>query len=115
MVNKRKKADLNLGGRNPTTQSKTAKEKEQEREEASRRAAAARNSPKGGTPYRSIREMCYAIFDEKGPNNVRLKDVLELAKKIKPDTKFNRWHLYFHRKTYRDWVRAGRPASARLD
>lgn len=52
--------------------------------------------------FRSIREMCYALFDELGPNEVTLELVLPLAKKLKPDTKFDKSHLYYHRQHWKN-------------
>lgn len=45
----------------------------------------------------SITRAIYSLFEEKGADNVTVAEAIEVAKKLKPDTKFSKWHLYFHR------------------
>lgn len=49
----------------------------------------------------SITLATYTLMHKFGPDNVTVAQATELAKQCKPDTKFNAWHLYFHRKNYR--------------
>ncbi len=51
--------------------------------------------------FSSITKAMYWLFDTKGPENVSVEEATKLARKVKSNTKFNKWHLYFHRKNYR--------------
>lgn len=50
----------------------------------------------------SITQALHKRFTEVGPENVKLAEALEIAKKIKPDTAFNSKHLTWHRNYYRE-------------
>ena len=52
-------------------------------------------------PKLSITKALYQLFEEKGCENVTVEEATVLARSIKKDTKFNRWHLYFHRRKFR--------------
>ena len=54
----------------------------------------------------SITRGIYRLFEMYGPNNVTLEQCLEVAKAIKPTTAFTRWHMYYHRKIYKQLVAA---------
>ncbi len=58
-------------------------------------------STRMGTKAGSITHEIYKLFEEKGPNNVTLEEATELAKSLKPDTKFDKTHLSYHRCNYR--------------
>ena len=49
----------------------------------------------------SIRGSLYDLFESEGCENVTVEEATKLAKKCKKNTKFNKWHLYFHRKNWR--------------
>jgi len=49
----------------------------------------------------SILHAVYSLFDEKGVDNVTYKECEELAKKIKPDTAFNKNHFSWYKGDYR--------------
>ena len=49
----------------------------------------------------TIRATLYALFEKKGMDKVTLEEATKVALAVKPDSKFNKWHLYFHRKNYR--------------
>lgn len=57
--------------------------------------------PGNKTQFRSIREACYHLFETHGPDKVTVEMATELAREVMPTTKFNQWHLYFHRRNYR--------------
>ncbi len=49
----------------------------------------------------SIQSAIYDLFEKKGCDNVMVEEAILIARAVKPDTKFDRWHLYFHRKNWR--------------
>ena len=49
----------------------------------------------------SITKAIYALLHEHGPERVTVALATELAQKVNKTTKFDKWHLYFHRKNYR--------------
>jgi len=49
----------------------------------------------------TIRAALYALFEKKGVDKVTVEEATKVALAVKPDSKFNKWHLYFHRKNYR--------------
>ncbi len=49
----------------------------------------------------SLKEAIYKLFDRKGVAKVTYKEVENLAKKVKPDTKFNNAHFSWYRNDYR--------------
>lgn len=51
--------------------------------------------------YTSIRAAIYDLFASKGCENVTVEEATALARTVKPDTRFDKWHLYFHRKNWR--------------
>lgn len=62
-------------------------------------------SVKEETPqFTSITKMCYYYFDKMGfgDSKVLYEKLLEEAKKIKPDTKFKKTHVAFHKKNWLD-------------
>ncbi len=69
----------------------------------STRGSTALHKPATRPKFQSIREGIYALFDEKGvgPKDVTAEEAVVRAKSINPKTKFDRWHLYYHRKNYR--------------
>ncbi len=67
----------------------------------STKKAKAAPKKKSESKYPSIKAALYALFASKGCENVSVAEATVLAKSVKKDTKFNRWHLYFHRKNWR--------------
>ena len=51
-----------------------------------------------GTLIKSI----YALFDYAGVNTVTYAETEKLARKIKPDTKFNKYHFSWYRNDYKN-------------
>ncbi len=49
----------------------------------------------------SLKEAIYKLFDRKGIAKVTYKEVENLAKRVKPDTKFNKAHFSWYRNHYR--------------
>ena len=49
----------------------------------------------------SLKEVIYKLFDRKGVAKVSYKEVEKLAKKVKPDTKFNKYHFSWYRNNYK--------------
>ncbi len=84
----------------------TSKTETEKKEKKVKDPATKQSKPLDPKSYRSIREACYALFDRDGVDNVKVEDAMKLAQAIKPDTKFNKWHLYYHRKGYKDMKRA---------
>lgn len=72
---------------------------------AKKRAANPRKPPKPSEET-SITRGIYRLFQLNGPDLTTLDMCIEVAKAIKPDTKFDRWHLYYHRKIYKQLVAA---------
>ncbi len=79
---------------------KTAKAK------AKKRAANPRKPPEAREET-SITRGIYRLFDKYGPSLVSIDMAIEVARAIKPDSKFDKWHLYFHRKIYKQLVADG--------
>ncbi len=42
-----------------------------------------------------------ALFDKKGIENVSIEEATKAALRIKKNSKFNKWHLYYFRKVWR--------------
>lgn len=59
--------------------------------------------PGGGTRRggRRIGTAIYALFDEKGMDNVTCEECKELARQVKPDTAFNKNHYSWYKNQYR--------------
>lgn len=55
----------------------------------------------------SITKAIYVLFAKHNPENVTPEMGAELALKINPESKFDKWHLYFHRKNFRALDLAG--------
>ena len=53
---------------------------------------------------KSIRDLLYTVFLRVGPENVHPDFAQAIALMYKPASKFNKWHLYFHRKNFRQAV-----------
>lgn len=51
-----------------------------------------------GTLIKSV----YAYFDDVGIEEVTYLDTLKLAKKIKPNTKFNKYHMAWYKNDYKN-------------
>jgi len=49
----------------------------------------------------SLKDAVYQLFDSKGITKVTYQEVENLAKKIKPDTKFNKYHFSWYRNNYK--------------
>ena len=49
----------------------------------------------------SLKEAIYKLFDRKGVTKVTYKEVENLAKRVKPDTKFNKAHFAWYRGDYK--------------
>jgi len=49
----------------------------------------------------SITRAAYMLFETLGEAEVKVPMFNVLAKSIKPNSKTNKWHLYFHRRNYR--------------
>ena len=49
----------------------------------------------------SLKEAIYKLFDRKGVEKVSYQEVEKLAKKVKPDTKFNKYHFSWYRNNYK--------------
>ena len=50
----------------------------------------------------SLGQQIYLYFDRVGVDNVVYEKCLELAKKILPTTKFNKYHLSWYKNKYRE-------------
>jgi len=56
----------------------------------------------GQKPKRkSIRQAMYELFDKHGDEYNDIPYATKVAKQLKPDTKFNNWHFYFYKKSWR--------------
>ena len=49
----------------------------------------------------SLKQEIYKLFDRKGVAKVTYKEVESLAKRVKPDTKFNKAHFAWYRGDYK--------------
>lgn len=58
-------------------------------------------APKRGGEWPSIKAVLYYYFDRVGCDNAVYGTCLKLARIVRPTTKFNPWHMYYHRKIYR--------------
>ncbi len=63
-----------------------------------------------GVKRRGIMKTIYALFDEKGVENVTYKECEALARSIKPNTAFNRIHFSWYKRDYR--MKSGTPRQA---
>ncbi len=64
-------------------------------------SAKSNKSPKKKTYKQgSLKEAIYKLFDRKGVAKVTYKEVENLAKRVKPDTKFNKAHFAWYRGDY---------------
>lgn len=62
---------------------------------------------KKSTKGKSITQVIYELFAEKGVDNVKPEEAIAAALAVKPESKFDKWHLYFHRRNYKAAVDAG--------
>ena len=60
-----------------------------------------KSSPKKPQKKVSLKEAIYNLFDSKGVSKVSYQEVEKLAKKVKPDTKFNKYHFSWYRNNYK--------------
>lgn len=56
---------------------------------------------------KSITQVIYELLEKEGPENVTPEMATTAALAINPDSAFNKWHLYFHRRNYRAAILAG--------
>ena len=56
---------------------------------------------------KSITSEIYALFIKNGIDEVKLDAAVEVARKIKKDTRFDSSHLAFHKNKFREKVRLG--------
>lgn len=52
--------------------------------------------------FKTIKAAVYNLFEQKGVSEVTVEESTAAARKVKPDTKFNKHHLYYWRKQWRD-------------
>jgi predicted ATPase len=50
----------------------------------------------------SLIKEIYKMFDEVGIETVTYKETAALAKKVKPDTKFNKYHFSWYKNDYKN-------------
>lgn len=86
--------------RKKQSSSKSSKKTEQVKKPNPQQAGA-QKAGKGEGRKTSIQSEIYALFERKGCDNVMVEEATLIARSVKPDTKFDRWHLYFHRKNWR--------------
>lgn len=89
----------------PETGSKSHKKAKPTKKAKSQKKASSK--PKKGTKsgsYKrgSLTAAMYALFDEKGVDNVGLDEALKLALSVKSDSKFNKYHLAWYKNAYRN-------------
>lgn len=82
------------------------KTKSKSKPKKSTKAKAARKAPpkgktKSGYKRGSLSSSVYSHFDKVGVDEAKYDDVLALAKKIMPKTKFNKYHLSWYKNKYR--------------
>lgn len=74
---------------------------------AAKKRLAKRKTPPKPHEETSITRGIYRLFDIHTPAMTTLEMCVAVAKVIKPDTKFDKWHLYYHRKVYKQLVANG--------
>ena len=65
------------------------------------KAKASSTKKKAGYKRGSLSAAVYAYFDKVEVDEAKYDDVLALAKKIMPKTKFNKYHLSWYKNKYR--------------
>ena len=65
------------------------------------RAKSKKSAKKKAYKRGSLKKAIYKLFDRKGVAKVTYKEVESLAKRVKPNTKFDKYHFGWYRNDYK--------------
>ncbi len=80
---------------------KTKKSKKDIKNPVSAKKSKKKSAKKSGYKRGSLSAAIYELFDKKGVDEVTYDECLELAKSVKKDTKFDKYHFSWYKNKYR--------------